>query len=88
MSDVDQINRPRQGGISHKSITDWLCQLAADRDGPALIVAKAIGGLMATKPRERVALAHLCHLTGLPSATINTIVYRMRNPGSKRKPVW
>jgi hypothetical protein len=55
MSDVDQINRPRQGGISHKSITDWLCQLAADRDGPALIVAKAISGLMATKPRERVA---------------------------------
>jgi hypothetical protein len=70
-----------QVGHPHKSVTDWLCQLAADHDGPALIVAQTIAGLMAAKPRERVALAYLCRLTGLPSATVNTIVYRMRNRG-------
>jgi hypothetical protein len=66
---------------STAQIEPWLRQLAADRDGVALIIGKAIAALLVERSRERVALGHLCNVTGLQSNVVNTVVYRLRNRG-------
>jgi hypothetical protein len=81
VSDVTQIARPRQG-TSPTKLSDWLRQLAADHDGPALIVAKAVASIMVDASSDHwIALRRVCEITGLPSDTVAGILYRLRQRG-------
>jgi hypothetical protein len=64
------------------AIAEWLQRLAADHDGPALIVAKTVGSLMIEDgPSAWFKLSRICYLTRQPDAVVAGILSRLRQRG-------
>jgi hypothetical protein len=63
-------------------LDQWLRRLAADHDGPALIVAKTVGSLMFENgPDMWFKLSRISDLTRVSPHIVAGILYRLRHRG-------